>query len=643
MAEAEKETEALIDNIFGNDDDDDDNIQPVPNSKLTTNGSKSTFTAVQSESDNELFGVDSDDDQKLEEPGGKGFSRLNKRNSASQRTSLSNAGGFDSDEDDDLFGGEDTKAASINIRRHASAKLSIGEKVKSKGGKGSDRKKGKKGKRKGSSSSSVQEDSLKKRRRGSAHAASDREPRDSGDEYDSGSEVEATHEDSAFIAAEDDDENAGILREYEDDFVHQNFDDERPDARNSSKKNKKTSSSSSSSSSAGRVSVRDTDPMSETLRTMQNPKAKPLSDPEMEVFVDKLQRKMAEAVALDEQLYREQKPAIHKMRMLDAVRQAVSLRSLHHTLLEKDILGSLRDWIAPRKDKSEAGGGSLPALAVRTAIYELLLLLPCQPDHLKRAGGPDKPPIGFVIVQLRKHKQETASNKRILKEIMDKWSRPIFSKNADVRMGASCAALLQEGNADVRRAVIQRYASAAPTSETGEARATGMAAIESSSSVRFDSVMAGAAASTANVAGIESAQGALSEAEIARKAAAAMDPHGRVRTPYNHGFLFTVQPELRQVEQGDVNGRALGEGRMKIFRKTVESGKGAKAPLGKKLNPRYYRSCLPCLPCLLFFIHIVALLLRGRFMLSLESPRNHSVYIPAVAYQSDFPKFMLIY
>jgi transcription factor SPN1 len=93
-----------------------------------------------------------------------------------------------------------------------------------------------------------------------------------------------------------------------------------------------------------------------------------------------------------------------------------NVKELQHTLLEFDLLGVLRVWIEPRDAKT------LPSLTIRRAVYDMLLRIPCQPDHLKRSG------IGKTVVTLRKHKAELPENKAVLKAVMEKWSRPIFSK-----------------------------------------------------------------------------------------------------------------------------------------------------------------------------------------------------------------------
>ena len=40
--------------------------------------------------------------------------------------------------------------------------------------------------------------------------------------------------------------------------------------------------------------------------------------------------------------------------------------------------------------------------------------------------------VGVTIMALRKHPNETAENKRLLKELIEKWSRPIFNKSGTV-------------------------------------------------------------------------------------------------------------------------------------------------------------------------------------------------------------------
>ena len=280
-------------------------------------------------------------------------------------------------------------------------------------------------KRKDSSSEarSTDDASMQKKRKQSSSSSSSKKPdskgsdaeKASGDEYDSGEDVQRTAEDDKFI--DDDDEQADVAGEY--DQEEQVFDDERPD--DYGKKGKSKNSGRGGSSEGG--SRRSSDPFSETLEAMKKPKAVLMSEAEKDKITERLLHRMHDAFLKDEALFKQGEPAIHKLQMLRTVQQMVAVKALQHNLLEKDILGAFKDWIEPKRDASK----TLPSLTVRTAIYDMLAKLPCQTDHLKRTEG-DKKPIGYTILALRKHKQETPENKRALKELMEKWCRPVFRK-----------------------------------------------------------------------------------------------------------------------------------------------------------------------------------------------------------------------
>ncbi len=120
-------------------------------------------------------------------------------------------------------------------------------------------------------------------------------------------------------------------------------------------------------------------------------------------------------------------PAVNKINLLPRVEAVVAVKALQGTLLDFDILGVFADWICVKKDKS------LPSHTVRTSVYKMLNDLPCQSDHLKRRNEGAAHTIGMVIMSLYKHKEETKENKRFLKTIIEKWSRPIYNKTSDVR------------------------------------------------------------------------------------------------------------------------------------------------------------------------------------------------------------------
>lgn len=383
---------------------------------------------------------------------------------------------------------------------------------------------------------------------------------ESGDEYDSGEEVKETEDDRAFIA--DNDDYYDIVKEYDEDNTQFNdYDDEGGEYYKKDGKYKKSKKSNSNKSEAhGGINLKDLDPVSQTLASMKNPKAQTMSEIEKVAFVEKLQRKMAEAVELDDKMFSEQKPAIYKIQLLEMVQTAILMRPLQNTLLDHDILSSLRDWIEPRD------ANTLPALSVRAAVYELLLQLPCLPDHLKRVTG-NRPPIGAIIVALRRHKMETAANKRLLKEIMDKWSRPIFSKNADVRITGGVG-LLSSDHPEVQEAILLRYNK---DNENNNQNTVNELINKSQkvTNVGFDEIL--------------SKQDNNNSKTINSQ-------FSRARTPYNTGFLFTVQPELKSIDKRNMMERSLGEDRMRLFKKITETTRGKNSGLGKKSNPRYATS-----------------------------------------------------
>lgn len=335
---------------------------------------------------------------------------------------------------------------------------------------------------------------------------------ESSDEYDS-QEIEENEDDRNFM--DKDDDLGHITKEYDEDL--QDFNDERP-------KKKKTAVGGSESRS------KETDPLSITLNEVRKPKVKQLNDQEKEEIIDKLFKKMEVATKKDDLCVQKSQPAVHKLSLLPAVQAVVSMKPLHSTLLDKDFLCYLRDWIKPRNEET------LPALSLRTAVYDMLLKLPCMVDHLKRGQGED--PIGHIIVRLRKHRLETPENKRILKEIMDKWSRPIFARSEEDS---------QTRNEEIEVAAYRKMLSRLEEADQ-------LKKAELSFATRGDS---------------KKNEGESNE---------------RARIPMNQGYVFTVRPESIDVSKGNIMEKALGEEKMKIYKKLTEGGKASAT--GKKENTR---------------------------------------------------------
>jgi len=272
-------------------------------------------------------------------------------------------GGGNRDSDDELNDSSDEDVTSKRKSKLGKKKTTKEPKKKAK----EPKKKGKEGKKRKQSETQVTSSGrISKKPTGPKAARDPNAPKaDDGDEYDSEEDAVATKDDQNFLADEDDRELAGVVGEYEDD--EQNFDDERP-----RKKAKGGGGGGRGGGGGGGGGGRDLDPFSETLQAMKKPKAVEINDTEKGRLAEELRKKMATAAREDDRLYREGKPAVHKLNMLAHVQSVVAVKDLQQTLLEYDILVSFSQWLRPRPDKS------LPTLALRTALYELMAKLPCQ-------------------------------------------------------------------------------------------------------------------------------------------------------------------------------------------------------------------------------------------------------------------------
>jgi hypothetical protein len=120
-------------------------------------------------------------------------------------------------------------------------------------------------------------------------------------------------------------------------------------------------------------------------------------------------------------------------------------RNLHDTLLEQGILEQIRNWLYPWPSEDALGKEMplskriLPNLTLRSKLYQLMLTMPITPEHLKNSerggvGRSDWPGLGKVILLLMKHPQETVEQKRVLKSLLEEWSRQLFKKPKDFKL-----------------------------------------------------------------------------------------------------------------------------------------------------------------------------------------------------------------
>jgi hypothetical protein len=233
--------------------------------------------------------------------------------------------------------------------------------------------------------------------------------------------------------------------------------------------------------------------------------------------------------------------------VLTQVTNVLNLKPVQFTLLEYDILSSLKLWIDPIDN-----GKGLPALSLRVPLYESLLGLPCQVDHLKKSG------IGKTVVALRGHKLESPENKKILKAIMEKWCRPIFNKSADTRnthtqritqeqhelARARQQARIDKLNEDAKKPNANPYSTRDPPKNTAASSSAATATADEESG--FEE-------------GDAEGTGANPLTEAIEGAGEVVDHTQRVRMPYTTGFYFTVRPENKVSRQQMQRSRAAEE------------------------------------------------------------------------------------
>ncbi|KAF8662906.1 hypothetical protein HU200_055488 [Digitaria exilis] len=125
----------------------------------------------------------------------------------------------------------------------------------------------------------------------------------------------------------------------------------------------------------------------------------------------------------DANLNRQSKPAINKLVKLPLLIDVLSKKKLQQEFLDHGVLTLLKNWLEPLPD------GSMPNMNIRSAVLKLLTDFPIDLEQYDRREQLKKSGLGKVIMFLSKSDEETTANRKLAKELVDKWSRPIFNKS----------------------------------------------------------------------------------------------------------------------------------------------------------------------------------------------------------------------
>ncbi|KAL0283722.1 UNVERIFIED_CONTAM: protein IWS11 [Sesamum angustifolium] len=141
---------------------------------------------------------------------------------------------------------------------------------------------------------------------------------------------------------------------------------------------------------------------------------------ETALLVENVMAELKVVAEEDAELYRQGKPAINKLEKLSLL----PMMQLHQEFLDHGGLTLLKNWLEPLPD------GSLPDINIRTAVLKILNDFPIDLQHSDRRGLLKRSGLGKVIMFLSISAEETTVNQKLAKELVDKWSQPIYDDNS---------------------------------------------------------------------------------------------------------------------------------------------------------------------------------------------------------------------
>lgn len=374
----------------------------------------------------------------------------------------------------------------------------------------------------------------------------DKKGYESGDSYDS-TTFARTKEDDDFIDADDEDPDA--LKEL---YAEQHFDDERPEGYDSEEEAKKKAAAgkkkktSSGGGGVDKISLSDDEDgpsasaaLKDAVRRMQRKKKEVKKLPQLEQEATDFLRKMDAAADADDESIAAKKPALKKLGMLSEVMEMLAQKDLQRVLLDLDLLMVCKRWVQPLPPD----GKTLGNLTVRRRIIEALGGMTGEnginSSDLKRSG------FGKVVMALFKHKSETPEMKKMLKTMIEQWSRPIFQKSGNLR-DLERAQMVRGMNEMGSLVGIARQ-------QAQQASASGQKSAKAARGGR-----GGRAANEDDLAQIINT-GSKNSTDIG---------NNRVRVPYSKGFQFSVRPADRT---GDVSDK-----------RNLVSAKAARSSMGRE-------------------------------------------------------------
>lgn len=113
--------------------------------------------------------------------------------------------------------------------------------------------------------------------------------------------------------------------------------------------------------------------------------------------------------------------AMQKVKLLPKVESALNKAHLADTILDNNLLQSVRIWLEPLPD------GSLPSFEIQKSLFAALEKLPIKTEHLKESG------LGRVIIFYTKSKRVEPPLARLADRLIAEWTRPIIGASDNYR------------------------------------------------------------------------------------------------------------------------------------------------------------------------------------------------------------------
>jgi len=191
----------------------------------------------------------------------------------------------------------------------------------------------------------------------------------------------------------------------------------------------------------------DFEQMFERIKSSRKRNKTEKSELEVEATVETFILKMDVAAEEDVNSNKQKEPALNKLKMLPEVAGQLRKKKLQQLFIENSLLVTLQRWLKPLPD------GSLPNLKVRQTLLEILNEFKDIPiDDLKESG------IGKAVMVLWKHQGETPYNKKLAKNLIEKWSRPIFGISSEYKdLGETEEAHMKKKKENVKRESSNKF------------------------------------------------------------------------------------------------------------------------------------------------------------------------------------------